>query len=206
MRAATVRASAAHDLGPGPGSRWATAGMPASAPWRTLMSSGMAPRNSSSCSRQNALAAAAPEDLGRLAAVRADEGAHVLDDAHDRHGHPPEHGERLVHVQQRHVLGRGDQHRAADGHRLGERQLRVGGAGRQVDDEVVQLAPVHVPQELLDGAADERAAPHDGLALGHEELDADDLDAVALEGPDLAVRRWPRARPRGPSSGGCWGP
>ena len=76
---------------------------------------------------------------------------------------------------------------AADGHGLGEGQLRIRGARRQVDHEVVELAPVDIAQELLDGATDERAAPHDGLALGHEELDGDDLDAVALEGRDLAL-------------------
>ena len=67
------------------------------------------------------------------------------------------------------------------GHGLGEGQLGIGGAGRQVDDEVVELAPLDVAQELLDRAADERAAPHDRLALGDEELDRDRLDAVALE-------------------------
>ena len=38
----------------------------------------------------------------------------------------------------------------APGHlrRLHQRELRVAGAGRQVDDEVVELAPVHVAQEL----------------------------------------------------------
>ena len=75
-----------------------------------------------------------------------------------------------------------------DRHRLGEGQLGVGRARRQVDHQVVELAPVDVAQELLDRAADERPAPDDRLALGHEELDRDDLDAVALERRDLALR------------------
>ena len=85
----------------------------------------------------------------------------------------------FVDVEQRHLLGRRHEDGAADRHRLGQGQLRVGGAGRLVDHEVVELAPVDVAQELLDRPADERSAPHDRLALGHEELDRDDLDPVA---------------------------
>ena len=36
---------------------------------------------------------------------------------------------------------------------------RIAGAGRQVDDQVIQLAPLHVAQQLLHGAGDHRAAP-----------------------------------------------
>ena len=60
--------------------------------------------------------------------------------------------------------------------------------GRQVDDEVVELAPLDVAQELLDRAADERPAPDDRLALRNEELDRDALHAVPLERRDLVVR------------------
>ena len=45
------------------------------------------------------LAAAAPEDLGLLAAVRADERGHVLDEPEDRHAHPLEHRQRLLDVE-----------------------------------------------------------------------------------------------------------
>ena len=80
IRAATVRASAVSATAAGPGSRWATAGTPTSPPWRTVTSSGTLPRNSRPCFCGEALAAAAAEDLGRLAAMRADERAHVLDE------------------------------------------------------------------------------------------------------------------------------
>ena len=63
--------------------------------------------------RGEALAAAAPEDLGQLAAVRAGERGHVLDETEDRHAHPLEHRERLGHVRERDLLGRRDQHGAA---------------------------------------------------------------------------------------------
>ena len=134
------------------------------------------------CSRANRSAAAAAEDLGRLAAVRADEGAHVLDEADDRDAHPLEHRERLLDVEEGDLLGRRHEDRAGDRHGLGQRQLRIRGARRQVDDEVVELAPVDVAEELLDRPADERAAPDDRLAVRDEELDRDRLHAVALEG------------------------
>ena len=63
------------------------------------------------------------------------------------------------------ACGRRHQDRARDRDGLGQRQLGIGRAGRQVDDEVVELAPVDVAQELLDGATDERPAPDDRLAL-----------------------------------------
>ena len=134
-----------------------------------------------------ALTAATAEDLGQLAAMRAGERRHVLHDAEHRHAHPLEHREGLRDVAQRDLLRRRDEDGAADRDGLGQRQLGIGGAGRQVDDEVVELAPFDVAQELLDGAADERAPPHDGLALRDEELDRDRLDAVALERRDLVV-------------------
>ena len=134
-----------------------------------------------------ALSAAAAEEVGHLAAMGTDEARHVLDQAEDRHAHPPEHGQSLGHVGQGDLLRRRHQDGAGERHGLGESQLRVGGAGRQVHDQVVEVAPFHVAQELLDRAADERSAPHDRLALGQEELDRDDLDAVGLDRGDLAA-------------------
>ena len=71
---------------------------------------------------------------------------------------------------------------AGDGHVLGGGHGGVAGAGRQVDDEVVELAPGHVAEELLDAAADHRPAPDDGRAGREQEADRDELDAVALDG------------------------
>ena len=87
MRAATSPGEASSATAAGPGSRWATAGTPTSPPWRTVMSSGTPAEELEAVLAREPLAAAAPEDLGRLAAVRADERAHVLDDADDRHAH-----------------------------------------------------------------------------------------------------------------------
>ena len=169
----------------GPGSRWATAGTPTSPPCRTVTSSGIAPRKSRSCSCAKRSPPPRPKISVTSPQCGQTKSAHVLDDPDDRHVHPLEHRERLVDVEQGDFLGRRDEDGPGDRHGLGERQLGVRGPGRQVDDEVVELAPLDVAQELLDRAADERAAPDDGLALGHEELDRDRLHAVPLEGHDL---------------------
>ena len=86
-------------------------------------------------------AAAVAEDLFALAAVAADEVAHVLDDAEDRHVHLAEHRQALAGVDQRHVLRRRHDHRAGERHLLRQRQLRVAGAGREVDDHEIERRP-----------------------------------------------------------------
>ena len=53
--------------------------------------------------------------------------------------------------------------------------------------------------------ADERTAPDDRLAIRHEELDRDDLDAISLQRLDLAGQARGRDR-RCPSSGARSGP
>ncbi len=53
----------------------------------------------------------------------------------------------------------GDDDGGADVTDLGERQLRVAGAGREIHQEVVELAPLHVAQELSDDLHDDRPAP-----------------------------------------------
>ncbi len=53
--------------------------------------------------------------------------------------------------------------------------------GRHVDDQVVELAPVGVVEQLLQGLRDHRAAPDHGLLFLDQEADRHDLDAVRLE-------------------------
>ena len=63
---------------------------------------------------------------------------------------------------------------------LRHRQLRVAGAGRQVDQQDVELAPLHVLHELLHRLHHHGAPPDDGGVLIHEEAHAHHLDAVPL--------------------------
>ena len=67
-------------------------------------------------------------------------------------------------------------------------ELHVAGARRQIDHEVIQLAPIHAAQELLDDAVQHRPAPHQRLVAGIEKPHRHQLDAVVLERLDaLAI-------------------
>ena len=74
-----------------------------------------------------------------------------------------------------------------------ERQLRVAGAGRKVDDQDVELAPDDVLQELAHDAHDHRPAPDDRRAIVEEEPHRDDRDPEALDRHDLLLLEHARA-------------
>ena len=82
------------------------------------MSSGTSPRNGMPSFSASCLRAAVAEDVGALAALGADEIAHVLDDAEHRHVDLAEHVEALAGVDQREVLRRGDDDGARQRHLL----------------------------------------------------------------------------------------
>ena len=76
-----------------------------------------------------------------------------------------------------------------DRRRLDQRQLHVAGARRQVDDQVVEFAPIHAAQELLDHAVQHGPAPDQRLIAGVQEAHRHQLHAVLFERLDaLAVR------------------
>ena len=85
--------------------------------------------------------AAAVAEYVMALAVRADEVAHVLDDAEHRHAHLAEHFQALASVDQADVLRRCDDDGAGQRSRLRQRQLGVARAGRQIDYEIIELAP-----------------------------------------------------------------
>ena len=80
--------------------------------------------------------------------------------------------------------------RSRDDEQVGARQhpcqphLHVAGARRHVDEQVVELAPVHVAQELLDRLGEHQAPPHQRGVLLDQEAGADDLQQPA---PDRAL-------------------
>jgi hypothetical protein len=69
--------------------------------------------------------------------------------------------------------------------RLRKRQRHVASAGRQVDDEIIQFAPINLVEELLDDAMHHRAAPDDRLLRLDHEAHGHDLDAGGLERHEL---------------------
>src|SRR5712692_11981426 len=58
---------------------------------------------------------------------------------------------------------------------LGERQLRVAGAGRGIHQEVVELAPRQVAQELPDDLHDDRPAPDRRCVALHDQAERHEL-------------------------------
>ena len=64
------------------------------------------------------------------------------------------------------------------GQQLGQRDGDVAGTGGQVEQEYVEVAPVHVGEELLQRPVQHRAAPHHGGVAAGEHADRDDLHPV----------------------------
>ena len=75
------------------------------------------------------------------------------------------------------------------GEHLADGDGDVTGAGRQVEQQHVQVAPVHVGQELLQRPVQHRPAPdHGSIALG-EHADRDDLHVVRRRRHDHVLDR-----------------
>ena len=135
--------------------------------------------------------AAMAEDLRALAALGAEEIAHVLDDAEYRHGDLAEHVQALARVDQRDVLRRRDDDGAGQRHALRQRELGVTRAGRHVDHQHVEVAPGDVAQHLLQRARHHGPAPDHRRVLVHDVADRHGLEPEALDRLQLlAVRRF----------------
>ena len=63
----------------------------------------------------------------------------------------------------------------------------VAGAGREIDEEDVELAPFDLLQELADDLVEHGATHDERLVAGGDESDGDDFDAVREVGLDLIV-------------------
>ena len=101
---------------------------------------------------------------------------------------------------------RGDHEDLGAGQQLGHAHLHVAGAGRHVDEEVVEVvAPVDVLEEVRDAAVEHEAAPHQRrLLVLDQEAHRDDpqqpvADHALVRDHHLACRR-ARGRRGGPST------
>ncbi len=130
---------------------------------------------------------AVAENIYGLAAVRARERAHVLDDAKDFDVDLTEHFDGFADVGKGDGGRRGDDDRAGDGDRLDERELDVAGAGREVNEQVIELAPLDAAQELRDDAVEHGAAPDHRLVAGVEQTHRDHFHAGDLHGDDAFI-------------------
>ena len=140
--------------------------------------------------------AAARAEEGVGGAVLAGEVAHVLDHA----GHPQVAAPGHVRRSGGDLLGRhrrrGHDQEFGARQQPGQAHLDVAGARGQVDQQVVEVAPVGVLEELLHGPVEHEAPPHDRLLLVGEEPHGQDpqraradpaLERDHLPGPGLDV-------------------
>ncbi len=119
------------------------------------------------------------EEGDLLAAVGAEEAAHVLHHAYDGDVHALGHLHSLFHHHAYQLLGGGDDDDAVQGQGLEDRQGHVPGARRHVHKEIVHI-PDDVRPELGGHAADDGAPPKDRVRLVvQQEVHAHELDARA---------------------------
>ena len=106
------------------------------------------------------------EDVRPGAALRTLKITHVLDNAENRHIDLLEHRQPAARIDQRKILRRRNDHCALQRYILRQRQLRIAGAGRHIDDENIERSPRDIAQHLGDGGHHHRTAPyHRGILL-----------------------------------------
>src|SRR6266446_639485 len=130
---------------------------------------------------------AVAEDVDGLAAVGAGEGAHVFNGAEDLDVNLAKHFDGFANVGEGDGGGRGDDDGAGDRDGLDQSELHVAGAGREIDDEMVELAPLHAAQKLRDHTMQHGTAPDHGLVAGVEQAHGDHFQAGDFHGDDALV-------------------
>ena len=88
------------------------------------------------------------ERIGDMAAGGTAVTGHVLDHAEHAHIHFAEHGDGAAGIDEGEILRGGDDERAIGLELLRERELHVAGAGRQIDDQHVERAPITLLDHL----------------------------------------------------------
>jgi hypothetical protein len=103
------------------------------------------------------------------------------------------HPDTLQHITDRHPLRRRYHDRPVYLRQLNQRKLGITGARRHVDEQVVQLAPIDLLQELADDPHHDRPAPDRRRIFVDKEPDAHQLDTMSFQRDDALVRS--HARP-----------
>ena len=126
------------------------------------------------------LGLALAEGIELLPAVGTGDIAHVLHQAHNGDVHHLGHFHGLLHHHAHQLLGAGHDDDAVHRQGLEHVQGYVAGSGRHIHEHIVHVLPQHVPPELLHHAADDGAAPDDGVSLVlQQQIYAHQLDAGA---------------------------
>ena len=112
---------------------------------------------------------AMPKDMFLVPAVGTDMRAHVFNHPDDRRLELVEHVDPLAGIQQRYILRCANNNCAVHMGLLRQGHLHIAGAGRQIDDQHIQCAPLHLHHHLLQCAHQHRTAPdHRLIVVGHQ--------------------------------------
>src|SRR5437016_13288231 len=114
----------------------------------------------------------------------ADQVAHVLGQADQVNLDLAKHLDGFTRVLEGNVGRRGNHDRTRQRYGLDQRESDVPGAGRQIDDEVIELTPFHRAQELTDDRVQRGTTPDEGFVAGVEKSDRDHLQSMDVEGND----------------------
>lgn len=106
-------------------------------------------------------AAAIAEEVVAFAGIALEPG-HVFDESEDGDVDFGEHGDGFACVDEGDFLRSGDDDGSIDGDGLDDGELDVAGAGWEVEDEVVEVFPSDLAEELLGVACGHGAADDDG--------------------------------------------
>ena len=135
----------------------------------------------------HAAAFAVAEDVDAAIAMRAIEVAHIFDDAEDFDVNLAKHFDGFAYVGERDNRRRGDDDCTCDGDALNQRELHITGAGRKIDDEVIEFAPLHAAKKLLNHAVKHWPAPDERLIAGIQQAHRNHFDSVGFDGDDGAL-------------------
>ena len=105
---------------------------------------------------------------------------HVLH--HPQHGDPHllEHRQAAASILQCNLLGRGHHDNAGHGYRLGQAQLGIASAWRQVHHQHIAFSPIHLIEELADDSVQHRAAPDHRLIGANQQAHRHHRQPTAL--------------------------
>ena len=117
-----------------------------------------------------------------VSALAAHVHSHVFHQAQNRHAHFFEHADAFAGIDQGDVLRCGDDDRASQRHALRQRQGNVARAWRHVDDQIIQITPKGLAQQLLQGLRDHGTAPNHGVLGVDQKPNRHHLHAVVDHG------------------------
>ena len=94
---------------------------------------------------------------------------HVLDNADDRNSNLAKHFNTLTGIQQSNILRRCYYYRACQWNFLCQRQLNITSTWRHINYQEIQLTPVGLREQLLQGTASHGSTPYRGRSFGRHE-------------------------------------